>query len=127
MIRKLCSILALALLIPIIPLLASGQEKKTITPEEASNCLRQSMTVCGKVVDTDYLARAKGQPTFLNLNRPYPNHIFAIVIFGSERDRFEKPPENFYDGKDVCVSGLIVEHKGKPQMVVKNPSQITIK
>ncbi len=49
------------------------------------------------------------------------------MIFGSERDRFEKPPETFYDGKDVCVSGLIVEHKGKPQIVVKNPSQITIK
>jgi micrococcal nuclease len=125
--RRLCSILALALLVAIIPLLASGQGKKIIRAEEASNYLRQSMMVCGKVVDTEYLVRGRGQPTFLNLNRPYPNHIFTIVIFGSERDSFEKPPETFYDGKDVCVSGLIVEHKGKPQMVVKNPSQITIK
>lgn len=125
--RKLCLILALALFIAIIPLLARGQGKQTITPEEASNYLRQSMTVCGKVVGAEYLVRGKGQPTFLNLNQPYPNHIFTIVIFGSERDRFDKPPEIFYDGKDVCVSGLIVEHKGKPQMVVKDPSQITVK
>lgn len=125
--KRFCSVLALALFITLAPFLTYAQDQKTITPEEAAKLFGQSKTVCGKVVSPKYAEKSKGQPTFLNLNQPYPNHIFTIVIWGDDRGKFQKPPETLYDGKNVCVSGLIVEHKSIPQIVVKDPPQITIK
>jgi hypothetical protein len=125
--RKLCSILALAFVISLTSVLSSAQDQKPVTPEEAAKFFGQSKTVCGKVIGPKFADKSKGQPTFLNLNQLYPNHIFTIVIWGEDRGKFSKPPEVLYDGQNVCVSGLIVEHKGKPQIVVRNPAQITVK
>ena len=55
----------------------------TISPEDAINHIGQQATVCGNVASTHFSSRSKGQPTFINLNRPYPNQIFTILIWGS--------------------------------------------
>ena len=113
----------LALLAP--PLHAQNQQ--TVTPDEALRHHGQSITVCGKIAGTQYAAKLKGKPTLLHLGKSYPEHLFTIVIWESDRGKFEKPPEELFWNKEVCVSGLIVEHNGKPQIVVKNPSQISIR
>lgn len=41
----------------------------------------------------------KGQPAFINLDKPYPNQIFAFLIWGSDRSKFEKPPKRSTLGK----------------------------
>jgi len=107
----------------------SGLSAQTnyITPEEASKYIGKTKTVCGEVVSTNYAARSRGQPTFLNLDQPYPNQIFTVVIWGSERNKFKSPPEIFYRGKSVCVTGVIDTYRGKPQIIVRDPSQIVIK
>jgi micrococcal nuclease len=125
--RSACLAITAALIILLSPSLSHSQDSKPITVEEASEFFRQSKTVCGKVVDSKRAEKIPRQPTFLYLDQPYPNHFFTIVIWGEDRGKFDEPPETLYDGKDVCVSGLIVEHKGKPQVVVKNPSQVIIK
>jgi hypothetical protein len=40
-------------------------------------------------VSVHFWARIKGEPTFLNLNRPYPNQIFKILVWGEDRPKFE--------------------------------------
>lgn len=65
--------------------------KKYITPAEAINYIGQEKTVCGVVVSTKYAFFSKGQPTFLNLDKPYPNHIFTVVIWGKDRVKFSNP------------------------------------
>ncbi len=54
------------------------------------------------------------------------NHIFTIVIWGSDRAKFDEPPEIYFDGKKVLVTGKIAEYKGKPQIVVRNPDQLEL-
>lgn len=49
------------------------------------------------------------------------------MIWGTDRSKFDKPPQVLCERKDVCVSRLIVEHKGQPQIVSRDPSRITIK
>lgn len=98
-----------------------------ITPENAGEHIRETQTVCGTVASTNYAIRSKDQPTFLNLNQPYPNHIFTVVIWGEYRAKFNNPPETFYKGKGICVKGMITEYRGKPQIEVKEPLQIKIK
>ena len=105
----------------------SCAQKECISPEEAHNYIGKTKTVCGTVASTKYAIRSRGQPTFLNLNRPYPNHIFTVLIWGSYRHIFKKPPEVFYKGKRICVTGEITAYRGKPQIVIKELSQIKIK
>ena len=95
-----------------------------LSPEEALNHIGENQTVCGMVASTNFAASSKGQPTFLNLNRPYPNHIFTVVIWGQYKLRFENPPEEFFNRKRICVTGEITTYRGKPQIEVEDPTQI---
>jgi DNA/RNA endonuclease YhcR with UshA esterase domain len=97
---------------------------KKITPGEASAHIGQTATVCGHVASTKYAYRLKGRPTFLNLDKPYPNQIFTVVIWGSDRSAFGTP-EAAYSGKNICVTGIIKSYRGIPEIIAKRPSQIT--
>jgi len=48
-----------------------------ISPAEAAKHIGEKATVCGVVASARYASRSKGQPTFLNLDKPYPNQIFT--------------------------------------------------
>ena len=98
-----------------------------ITPADADKYIGQTKTVCGEVASTTYAARSRGQPTFLNLDQPYPNQIFTVVIWGPDRNKFKNPPEVFFKEKRICVKGQIEIYRGKPQIIVRDPSQIVIK
>ncbi len=96
---------------------------QTLTAAEAKKHIGEMATVCGKVVSTRYAARSQSQPTFLNLDEPYPRQIFTIVIWGSDRPKFGEP-EATYRGKSVCVTGQIKEYKGVPEVLASEPEQI---
>lgn len=96
----------------------------TISPEDAISHIGQQGTVCGNVASTHFSSRSKGQPTFINLNRPYPTQIFTVLIWGSDRSNFPGAPENYYKDKKICVSGKIQQYRGTPEIVVKNANQI---
>jgi len=100
-------------------------QTKSITAVEAKNHIGERITVCGNVVSTHYSARTKGNPTFLNLDEPYPRQIFTILIWGSDRPKFGDP-EAKYGQKSVCVTGLLKDYKGVPEVIVEQPSQIEI-
>jgi len=103
-----------------------AQPEVTISAGEAADHIGTSAKVCGEVASADYLPGVSGQPTFLNLDEPYPNPVFTVVIFGENRPRFSSPPEQAYLGRPVCVTGTIREHEGLPQITVSNPERITL-
>lgn len=97
-----------------------------ITAFEAKGHTGEKIRVCDKVFGTRFLENANGQPTFLNLGAAYPASPFTVVIFGSERSNFREKPELFYNNKKVCVTGLIKEYNGKPEMVLKTENEISV-
>ena len=99
----------------------------SITAAQAASHVGERCTVCGQVVDSRYAPSSKGSPTFLNFEKPYPNHIFTVVIWGSERSRFPSNPESRYRNKNVCATGLIETYSGKPQIIARDPSQLQIR
>ena len=103
-----------------------GEEKGPITPERTGKYIGKTKTVCGIVASSIHDEKLSGQPTFLNLNRPFPEQIFTILIWGSDRPKFSDPPEKTFQGKRVCVTGLITTHDRTPQIAISDPSQITI-
>jgi DNA/RNA endonuclease YhcR with UshA esterase domain len=104
----------------------SADQKESISPAEAHKFVGETKTVCGKVASATYAARSRGRPTFLNLDQPYPRQVFTVVIWGSDRNRFKSPPEVFFKGKRICVTGVIGTYRGKAEVIVRDPSQITI-
>ena len=113
-------VLVLALLI-VQPVLA----QKKLTAAEAKDHVGETATVCGNVVSTRYAASTKEQPTFLDLDKAYPNQSFTVVIWGSNRSKFGRPDVE-YKEKRVCATGKISEYRGVPEIVADNPVQITI-
>src|SRR4030095_9003454 len=105
-----------------VALQIAAQER--ISPTEAAKYVGKNATVCGQVASSNFATRSRRRPTFLNLDRPYPNHIFTALIWGEDRDKFSKPPESAYSGRKICVTGAISSYQGQPQIVVRNPSQI---
>jgi hypothetical protein len=101
---------------------AAAQSSK-ITAPQAKDHVGEVQTVCGKAVSTRYALGSKGQPTFLNLDQPYPKEIFTILIWGEDRSKFGAP-ETEYRGKNVCVTGKITSYRGTPEIVATESSQI---
>jgi DNA/RNA endonuclease YhcR with UshA esterase domain len=97
-----------------------------IPSDQAQEHIGETTTVCGLVASARFVDRERDQPTYLNFDRPYPNQTLAVMIPGSSRDAFTEPPEVLFNGKTVCVTGVIVEYRGKPQIVVEDPAQIVI-
>ena len=78
--------------------IATTAQTNKITAAEAKEHVGETRTVCGKVASTHFASKSKGEPTFLNLDEPYPKEVFTILIWGSDRAKFGAPgTELIYD------------------------------
>jgi endonuclease G len=68
----------------------------------------------------------RAMATFINLDELYPNQIFTVLIWGSDRSKFGDPEET-YRNKHICVTGKISDYKGVPEIIAYEPSQITVR
>jgi hypothetical protein len=99
--------------------------QRRISAGEAKEHYGENATVCGEVASTRYAASSKGKPTFLNLDKPYPNQIFTVLIWGSNRSKFGTPEADYKD-KRICVTGKITAYAGLPEIIADDPKQIRI-
>lgn len=106
----------LFLLAIILLAVSAALAQKPLTATEAKDHIGEQATVCGKVVSTRYAESSRGSPTFLNFDQPYPNQVFTLVIWGSDRSKFGDP-ELSYRGKRICVTGKLTSFKGVPKVV----------
>ena len=70
-----------------------------------------------------FASKTKGEPTFLNLDEPFPKEVFTILIWGSDRAKFGAPETKYKDAR-VCVTGKITNHREKPESIATDPKQI---
>ena len=98
-----------------------------ITPAQALAYVGERTVVCGRVVAARYARASTGSPTFINLGVKSSDRDFTILIWGKDRPSFPDFPEVMYDGKQVCVRGLVMYFDGKPEMQVKSPDEMAVK
>jgi hypothetical protein len=116
---------AVVLLLSVGMLTHPALAQKRMSASEAKDHVGEMATVCGDVVSSHYAPSTKGQPTFLNLDKPYPNPVFTVLIWGTSRAKFGTP-ESDYRRKHVCATGRITEYRGAPEIVADNPGQIKL-
>jgi micrococcal nuclease len=97
-----------------------GQTK--VTAKEASKHLNEKVMVCDKVFGGKYLSNA--DITLIDVGGSHPNELLTLVIKGDDRKKFKTAPEETFKGKKVCVTGEIVNYKGKPEIIITDPQQI---
>jgi DNA/RNA endonuclease YhcR with UshA esterase domain len=89
---------------------------------EAAMHVGETATVTDRVDGVEQLGKGN---TFLNMGGKHPNQAFTAYIPPASAGQFPHPQQ--YTGRIVSVSGKITLHKGKPEIVVTSPAQISTK
>lgn len=97
----------------------SANEPGIIVWRDAARFIGRDVYLQGRVVQTSNI----GSLTFLNFDRD--RSVTAIVRKSSYRN-FPTPPEKLYRGKFVRIRGNISEYRGKPQIEIYKPDQVTV-
>ena len=85
---------------------------------EADKHYGQEMIVTGRVAQVTIRPKV----IFLNLDRPYPDSPFTVVIFPGEYLADVKA----LDGKAVEIKGKIKNYHDKPEIVLDSTNQLTV-
>jgi hypothetical protein len=101
-------------------------EAKTYSTKETWDHVGEWATVCGTVSGKYFAKKSNGQPTFINLDGVFPNHLFTIVIWKEDREKFDILKQNLR-GREICVTGEIESFKEKPQMTLRDPKMVAVK
>jgi hypothetical protein len=89
--------------------LAQSSAPPRVSPADAKNHRDETVTVCGKVVDTKvsrYGLAGHGKPVNFDLDQPEPNPVFFFTTFGTAAGGPEEAVAA-YNGKNVCVTGKV--------------------
>ena len=89
---------------------------------DAAKHVGETATVTDKV---DGVHQSGKGNIFLNMGGKYPNQAFTAFIPSASAAQFSNPQQ--YEGRTVAVSGKIALYKGKPEIIVNSPSQISTK
>jgi micrococcal nuclease len=101
--------------------LKEQKDSDVVSWRDAAKYYGQTKSVEGKIVASNNT----GKVCFLNFHRDW-RHNFTAVIFASDFSKFPAHPEDHYLNRVVRVTGLIKEYRGKPEIILKSPSQIDI-
>lgn len=112
-------------LLLMLALSSAALAQKEIPLQDVARHVGDSVTLTGKVYGGRFFPQGEGRPTLLNLGAPYPNQLLTVVIRGTARPQFSFVPEKDLLNKDVRVSGKVELYKGKPQVVIYSPEQLT--
>jgi len=83
-----------------------------------------SVVVEGAVKAIQYSENTKQSSTFITVGNL--NNSLIVVITRTVRKKFTVKPEVAYKDKSIRVSGWLVNRNNKPQIVIKDPSQIVL-
>src|SRR5262249_11840517 len=100
--------------------LAIAQAPPNYTAAEAARHVGETATVTDNV---DGVHQSGKGNIFLNMGGKYPNQAFTAFIPSSSAAQF--PNAQQYEGRTVAVSGKITLYRGKPEIIVTSPAQIS--
>jgi micrococcal nuclease len=96
--------------------------QKLVAAKDAAKHIGKKITICDKVYNT----KLESGVTWLYLGGDYPHQLLTVMIKSTGISKFKGYAEADYRGKDICVTGVVVNYKGKPKIVVSSPKQIKI-
>lgn len=83
--------------------------------EEVKNNIGKTVTVSGKV----FSSRDIGSMVLVNLGAAYPNQLLTVALKGKAKDLAAQIGD-----KSITVEGAVIDYKGKPEIIITDPSKI---
>src|SRR5271165_2282789 len=110
--------------------LAPSAPAPMVTPADAKNHIGETVTVCGKVVDSRKIPRygiaGHGKPISFDLDQPEASSVFYFVAFGAQPGGPDEVIAAYKD-KRVCVTGKIAgSGSGAPFILAADRTQIKV-
>jgi micrococcal nuclease len=97
--------------------------QKRIAAKDAAKYTGQATMICDKVYNTQVVSGSN--TTLLYLGSENGEYL-TVLVKGPENSKFKWHPETDFKGRSVCVTGKIVDYKGKPAIYVTEPSQLKL-
>ena len=101
-------------------LVVSPASAATIAPKDAVSHIGQNVTVEGVAS-----VHVSPNATFIDIGGRYPRQEFTAVIFKERQGVFGDVVH--YDGKVVDVDGTVRMYRGKPEIILLDPSELRAK
>ena len=115
---------SLVLVPAFIMLLAfSCSAQKKVAAKDAAKYSGQTTMICDKVYNTEVVSGSN--TTLLYLGSENGEYL-TVVVKGPENPKFKWHPETDFKGRSICVTGKIVDYKGKPAIYVTEASQLKL-
>ena len=103
--------------------LARDQKKSALRDsKDAAEKEGKRVTVCARV----FSIKSTDAITQLSLGGAYPNNPMTVVIFAKNYSKFDISFEDLYKNRNITVKGMIETYKGKQQIIIDEPSDITV-
>ncbi|OGS19314.1 MAG: hypothetical protein A2219_07595 [Elusimicrobia bacterium RIFOXYA2_FULL_50_26] len=108
------------------PAIADGLDAGRKLPEnvgwrDAADYYGKYITVDGRIV----ASHNSGKVCLLNFHKDYKRYLTA-VIFSNSFSLFPENPEKYYLNRVIRVTGCVREYKGKPEIILERPEQVTV-
>lgn len=114
---RMCSVTGFLLSIALAPLFA-----QTIPAADAKNHIGQKETVCGLVAGKYVATQSQGTPTFVDLDRPYPNESFTVLVWERDKSTVGTLPSS----GQLCVTGTIINYRGRTEIVLHDAASWSV-
>ena len=101
-----------------------GFSQTKIEAKDAAKHMNETVMIYDKIADGKYFDTS--ETTLLNVGAPHPNETLTIVIKGDDRKKFETAPETYFLNKKVCITGKIIDYKGKPEIMITDAAQLVL-
>ena len=95
---------------------------QSISATDAKSHEGQKATVCGTIAEVHTATTSAGTPTFIDFEKPYPNQPFVALIWQRDQASVGKVP----NAGTLCVTGLVTEYRGKPEIVLHSASDWSV-
>lgn len=100
--------------------------KGKLNAYQAQENIGKYCTICGKVASTKFVENNKTNPTYLNIDKAFPNQIFTVLIPQEIRSFLGYKPENTLQDKEICIFGKVTQYKGVPQITLNKKEDLKI-
>lgn len=99
----------------------------TITTAKVKEYMDKEVCVLGKVVSFKLATEGKFT-NYINIDKPYPESVFTVVITNNYLEKLNIKIEDLKD-KNIYIKGKITTYKNDPKQIpqIYNPISIVIK
>lgn len=101
---------------------ASAQEK--IAAKDAAKHLNETVTIADKIYSTKLIENTN--MVLLDMGGAHPDQYLTLVIKGEDRSKFKDKPEEYFKGREVIVTGKLIDYHGKPEIIVDSPDELKL-